>query len=57
MPCVGLGRDAGREKGSMGDEFVGALLTISVMNWATLLGWTLRMRVNAGRRRTVVGSE
>lgn len=54
---LGLGRDLGKEACVRGDCVVGALLMTSVMRVLTLVGWTFSTRVNAGRRRTVVGSE
>jgi hypothetical protein len=48
--------EAGIEAGWRGVAVVGAWLTMSVMRVGTFIGRTLSMRVNAGRRRTVVGS-
>jgi hypothetical protein len=53
----GAGRERGREKGWSGVVFVGACEMMEVMRVGTVAGVTFSMRVKAGRRRTVVGSE
>jgi hypothetical protein len=53
----GSDREVGIEIGPNGVVFVGPLLMNSEMRVSTDLGVTFSMMTNAGRRRTVVGSE
>jgi hypothetical protein len=53
----GAGRDGGRAKGASGEVVVGAAETRVLRRKGTVAGVTLEMRVKAGRRRMVVGSE
>jgi len=53
----GSGRDVGIEIGPRGVVFVGPLLMNSDIKVFTFFGLTFSIIMNAGRRRTVVGSE
>jgi hypothetical protein len=53
----GSGRDMGIEIGPRGVVFVGPLFMNSEVRVSTDFGVTFSMMMNAGSRRTVVGSE
>ena len=53
----GFGKEVGIEMGPNGVVLEGALLTNSEMSVLTDFGVTFSIIMNAGRRRTVVGSE